>query len=562
MSFIQPLNANIATPQANGFAYLLDSTRWGGSISGTLQPSASLSSPGGDTGWMTMRQLVGSVNPVAQAVTLKFYTLSAGAWVHQTALDVSCPAGQPTAIEFSPAAYGATDGMVAMQAGATAPTSISGIGTVSDVSSESIADTLLTTVGDTLVKTAAGFARMPAPAVGSVKTGSATDPNGQADLALGSMATQSASAVAITGGTSTDVLLSDTVTSGALVVAGAAVGPAPTTQKWSAASAASASSPGICGGVAVAAVGATDLALKVQSVGITGVIADALWDSLPATSDVDKPVYLSKTAGKYTLDVSAFTTTDRVQSLGILHAGGTGACRIKLAIGKGLTAAQSAALVPLASTLLPPCANNFDPTVTGQVAAIGAIVGTLDLTKCWQKWGAGNTQWAPLHPISSSFGAACSLWDTTSLVADLACDTLGGVEVLFQGTINAGPVDVWVRLNGATANLRRQFLSFTNTLGAPGVQDTSNVITDMKAGGRFNLRLSCKMCRSGNFIQTIEYNVNWHIYINAPNDGLVSEFGTLIVLDAPPQSEIHSLGIATNGTGALDATCTATIRRI
>ena len=84
----------------------------------------------------------------------------------------------------------------------------------------------------------------------------------------------------------------------------------------------------------------------------------------------------------------------------------------------------------------------------------------------------------------------------------------------------------------------------------------------MKAGGRFNLRLSCKMCRSGNFIQTIEYNVNWHIYINAPNDGLVSEFGTLMVLDAPPQSEIHSLGIATNGTGALDATCTATIRRI
>ena len=208
---IQPLNATVATPAAQGFAYLLDSTRWGQSIAGILQPSASLSSPGTDRGWMTMRQIVGSINPVAQAVTLKFYTLSAGAWVHQTALDVSCPAGQPTAIEFSPAAYGSADGMVAMQAGGTAPSSIAGSATISDVSSESIADTLLTTVGDTLVKTAAGFARLPAPAVGSVKTGSATDPNGQVDLALnqdnvpsGATAKQyNPAAVAIAGGSAT-----------------------------------------------------------------------------------------------------------------------------------------------------------------------------------------------------------------------------------------------------------------------------------------------------------------------------------------------------------------------
>lgn len=161
----------------------------------------------------------------------------------------------------------------------------------------------------------------------------------------GTGGTPDMSNVAITGGRATDVLNSDTVTSGAAVLAVAAVGPAPTTMKWSAASAASASSPGICGGVAVAAVGAVNLPLKVQSTGITGVIADALWDSLPATSDVDKPVYLSKTAGHYTIDVSAFTTTDRVQSIGILHAGGTGACRIKLM----LSGPQAAAVANLAA---------------------------------------------------------------------------------------------------------------------------------------------------------------------------------------------------------------------
>ena len=181
-------------------------------------------------------------------------------------------------------------------------------------------------------------------------------------------------AIAMTGGTSTDVLSSDTVTSGAAVLAGACVGPAPTTQKWSAASAASGSSPGICGGVAVAAVGATDLPLKVQDRGITGIIADALWDTLPATSDVDKDVFMSKTAGHYTLDVSAYTTTDRVQSVGILHAGGTGACRIKLAIGKGMTAAQYAAIVALATQ----AANTITGNNTGAPAvAVGLTVAQI-----------------------------------------------------------------------------------------------------------------------------------------------------------------------------------------
>jgi len=193
-------------------------------------------------------------------------------------------------------------------------------------------------------------------------------------------------AVAMTGGTSTDVVSSDTVTSGALVVAGAAVGPAPTTQKWSAASAASASSPGICGGVAVAAVGATDLALKVQSVGITGVIADALWDSLPATSDAGKPVYLSKTVGHYTLDVSAYVTTDRVQSLGILHAGGTGACRIKLAIGQSLTALQWVALLAGNASIkdIPVTALTFTPAYLTGATDATSVVAT------WQAVTAGS----------------------------------------------------------------------------------------------------------------------------------------------------------------------------
>ena len=359
MATIQPLNATVATPAAHGFAYLLDSTRWGQSIAGTLQPTATLSTPGTDRDWMTMRQIVGSVHPVAQAVTLKFYTLSAGAWVHQTALDVACPAGQPTAIEFSPAAYGSADGMVAMQAGATAPSSISGSATISDVSSESIADTLLTTVGDTLVKTAAGFTRLPAPAVGSVKTGSATDPNGQVDLVLnqdnipsGTTAKQyNPAAVAETGGTSKDVVHSDSVTAGEAILAGYGVGVKDATgPKWYRSSGASATAL-LCSGIATAAASGTGQSLGVQSVGVTGVIPDAAFDTLPTAAQVGLVVYPSRTIlGGFTLDVSAFVTTDVVQPLGTLSSGGTGNCKIKLAIQKGLTAAQYAALIVLPST--------------------------------------------------------------------------------------------------------------------------------------------------------------------------------------------------------------------
>jgi hypothetical protein len=381
MATIQPLNATIATPAANGFAYLLDSTRWGQSIAGTLQPSTCLSSPGTDTGWMTMRQIVGSINPVGQAVTLKFYILSAGAWVHQTALDVTAPAGQPTAIEFSPAAYGSADGMVAMQAGNTPPTSISGSATISDVSSESIADTLLTTVGDTLVKTAAGFARLPAPAVGSVKTGNTQDPNGQVDLVLnqdnvpsGTTAKQyNPAAVNETGGTSKDVVHSDTVTAGEAISAGYGVGVKDATgPKWYRSSGASATAL-LCGGIATAAASGSGQPLSVQSVGVTGVIPDAAWDTLPTTAQVGSVVYASRTIlGGFTLDVSAFTTADVKQPIGILSQGGTGACKIHLMIQ---------ALLGLTTSVR-------DVAVTDLVFAPAYLTGATDATSVVATWQA------------------------------------------------------------------------------------------------------------------------------------------------------------------------------
>jgi hypothetical protein len=181
--FVQPLNASVGTPAGTGFAYLLDSTRWQSSIAGTLQPTASLSSPGSDRGQMTLRRCVGSIEPIGQAVTALCYTLSgAGAWVHQAALDVTCPAGQSTAVMLYPGDFGAVDGMIAVQAGVTPPTSIAAIATVADISaSDNSLEELA--IGAIPVQTAAGFvAATPTNLLGASQAAAvanlaAADPN-------------------------------------------------------------------------------------------------------------------------------------------------------------------------------------------------------------------------------------------------------------------------------------------------------------------------------------------------------------------------------------------------
>jgi hypothetical protein len=164
-------------------------------------------------------------------------------------------------------------------------------------------------------------------------------------------------------------------TSGEAITAGYATGPknASGVPKLYRASAASASTPGICVGIATATVGAADLAITAQSMGRSGVIPDAAWDAVPAVTDVDKPVYLSKTAGKVTLDVSAFATTDRVQQLGVLDVGGTGACRILIDILGNLTATQAQALALLSGN------NTGDETKATIAAKTGITAAQMDL---------------------------------------------------------------------------------------------------------------------------------------------------------------------------------------
>ena len=179
--------------------------------------------------------------------------------------------------------------------------------------------------------------------------------------------------VAIAGGTSKDVVHSDTVTAGEAISAGYGVGVKDATgPKWYRSSGASATAL-LCGGIATAAASGSGQPLSVQSVGVTGVIPDAAWDTLPTTAQVGSVVYASRTIlGGFTLDVSAFTTADVKQPIGILSQGGTGACRIHLMIQ---------ALLGLTTSVR-------DVAVTDLVFTPAYLTGATDATSVVATWQA------------------------------------------------------------------------------------------------------------------------------------------------------------------------------
>lgn len=67
-------------------------------------------------------------------------------------------------------------------------------------------------------------------------------------------------------------------------------------------------------------------------------VADASWDSVPTTSDVGAPVYMSETAGNVTLTAPS-TSGSTVQKVGIVSVGGSGAVKVLVQIGDGVVLA-------------------------------------------------------------------------------------------------------------------------------------------------------------------------------------------------------------------------------
>lgn len=89
-----------------------------------------------------------------------------------------------------------------------------------------------------------------------------------------------------------------------------------------------------CLGLAAAAAAGADESVNVNVNGEQSV-ADAIFDSLPGTSDVGKRVYLSANVGKLTLTAptAAGTTALRV---GFITSGGTGAVKVAIDVGEGI----------------------------------------------------------------------------------------------------------------------------------------------------------------------------------------------------------------------------------
>ena len=207
-------------------------------------------------------------------------------------------------------------------------------------------------------------------------------------------------------------------------------------------------------------------------------------------------------------------------------------------------------------------ANNFDPSVSGLADPVGTIVETVDGTKGWVKWGTGNTQWSPLHTVSGTFGTTKTTWDTTALVANLACDTLGGFRLILQGTVNA-TCAIGLRVNAAlpASSQYVDFYGYGSTAGQVAVANSSpnNFIVNVgPATHVFTAIIECLAPKSGNNAQlfsvlTTFYNSSVSAYLNRH---------ALITLTGLPLSEIQSIGVVASVAGAMDAITTATLVRL
>jgi hypothetical protein len=200
-------------------------------------------------------------------------------------------------------------------------------------------------------------------------------------------------------------------------------------------------------------------------------------------------------------------------------------------------------------------ANTFDPSVSGLAAPIGSWVETYDGTKAWMKWGTGNTQWTPLHPVTMSSGITRASWDTSTLVANLACDTLGGFEVVWQGTVTGTPQTV-LRINGVQPSAETAFLFSGGAVCSPTALAAVPLITDsFKTGGRFTITARCRSPLSGARLQVIEFNTAWDAAA-----GITMFHGGQIVPNANPVGEIQSIGVGLT-SGTISAISTLTIYR-
>ena len=90
--------------------------------------------------------------------------------------------------------------------------------------------------------------------------------------------------------------------------------------------------------VATSSAGAAGISVTVAANGDQVDVPDAVWDAVPAVTDVGSPVYLSETAGNWTLTAPS-TSGSTVQSVGYVSRGGAGAVRVLIVVGAPVTLA-------------------------------------------------------------------------------------------------------------------------------------------------------------------------------------------------------------------------------
>ena len=227
-------------------------------------------------------------------------------------------------------------------------------------------------------------------------------------------------------------------------------------------------------------------------------------------------------------------------------------------VPNGISAAQAAKLAAFTQdqatqlgALEFSVANNFNPMVTGLSAPVFSRAATLDGTKGWVKWGSADNQWSPLHTMSAAFGSNLATWDSTALLASLACDTNPPKAIRITGSVS-GACDLNLRINGANATTRWLVMDYSGNAGS-AFANAYNYVTFGSASD-FCILIEFLQGKSGNNAQSFRVFSSF-----TDGSGPAGLFGIFVNTAEMPQAEITSIGLHADSACTMGATSVATL---
>ena len=293
--------------------------------------------------------------------------------------------------------------------------------------------------------------------------------------------------------------------------------------------------------------------------------AIAALPNLSGTNTGDQTISIT---GDVTAAGGAGALTATVTKINGVFLAGLGTGLLKNTTGTGVPSIAIGADLPIATTvapgamtsrqatqLLPPVANDFDPTVTdyatlstGYTPIIGSTLVTLDGTQSWLKSGVGALNWGKILRKYVSVTAAGG--PLSALDGTIAADNGDSIHMVVTGA-SSGAAVANLRLNGALAPFESGFLvtgagASLQTTCPCGVISSADARMDVDIGRSINGRRAVRVQYSSGTNTSYQGSGNYRIVIGAITSVGIDVGATPIIANG-----VLLTAVAVNGGGSM-----------